>query len=210
MSKQDKLTKLFDDYALSGGTLTNLIPKIEELFAEEKVSGHHCLDCGTLLKQISCCERSSKYFCEYCNKHWFKTINMITEWTSKQLEKRQVESSHYLSLASILAVEKVLGIKLYSHQIDYLHEGTAMPLDRQNGKTLAYCIKLALSNGILNIAYPEAFCDTDYGREINRVNYARMCFKHVFLEIREKLSDAGFDVVDIYNISKEREMKHEG
>lgn len=68
---------------------------------------------------------------------------------------------------------------------------TKCPLvNRRIGKTLAYCIKLALSDGDpLDIDYPEKFCDYPFTKY-----YAKNSFLGQFLEIREKLRDGGLQV----------------
>ena len=93
-------------------------------------------------------------------------------------------------------LEKALGVKLYKEQIDNILFGVGMDRSkRQNGKTYAYCIRLALSKGEpLDIRKPEDFCDGDYGHPGNRQPYARGTFRHIFMEIYTKLKDAGFEV----------------
>jgi hypothetical protein len=95
-------------------------------------------------------------------------------------------------------VEETLNIKLFQTQRDYiLGEGEYWFGGRASGKTLAYCIKLALSDGEpLNIKKPHEFCDNDYGHLNNKINYSRW-FKREFLDIWYQLRDAGFKVREI-------------
>lgn len=93
-------------------------------------------------------------------------------------------------------LEKALGIKLYEEQKQYILFNKGMDFNkRQNGKTYAYCIKLALSDGDpLNMLKPEDFCDFDYGEQSNRIPYARGIFRHMFMDIHSKLKEASFYV----------------
>jgi len=100
-----------------------------------------------------------------------------------------------IDVSVIKEIEKALSIELFQHQRDYLANGTPMHGGRGNGKTLAHCIKLVLSEGIpLNIDLPELFCDDDYGSENNKVNYARSYYRRMFQEVWEKLKATGFPV----------------
>jgi hypothetical protein len=104
----------------------------------------------------------------------------------------------------IKEIEKALSIELFQHQKDYLINNTPMHTSRHNGKTLAHCIKLALSEGIpLNIDLPELFCDDDYGPERNRINCARSYYRYMFQEVWEKLKSAGFPVREVVFRPKE-------
>lgn len=42
-------------------------------------------------------------------------------------------------------IEKVVGFKLYGHQVNYILGKGNLQGGRNTGKTVAYCIKLALS-----------------------------------------------------------------
>lgn len=95
-------------------------------------------------------------------------------------------------------VEKALGIKLYDEQIAYiLHDGPYWFGGRRTGKTLAYCVKLALSEGApLNASEPWNISDPDCGAPENKYNYARW-FRRFFLDIWHSLKDAGLPVREI-------------
>jgi hypothetical protein len=98
----------------------------------------------------------------------------------------------------IQKIEQALNIKLYPWQIDYLLKGHPMPRDRGNGKTLAHCIRLALSDGKpLDMQKPENFCDNDYGPEDNKTSYARKYFRRMFLDVREQLMECGLKVREV-------------
>lgn len=87
-----------------------------------------------------------------------------------------------------------MGIKLYEHQVNYLLDKGNLKVGRRTGKTVAYCIKLALSEGNpLNMKTPDEF--SDYGD--GSVRYARDFFRGEFLMIRDKLRHYGFPVRDI-------------
>lgn len=94
-------------------------------------------------------------------------------------------------------IENCLNFKLYDYQKKYLlNEPHNFPLGRCTGRTTAFCIKLALSDGEpLNISKPEEFSDMRHLS--NHVSYARGFFRYEFMEIREKLNNAGFDVRDV-------------
>lgn len=101
-------------------------------------------------------------------------------------------------------IENALGIKLYQSQKDYLLSESYLPPvgDRQTGKTMAYCIKLALSNGVpLNMNKPEEFSD---GFELggHKEKYARNHFRHEFLKIHDALKQYGLSVRDIEHYKK--------
>ena len=92
-------------------------------------------------------------------------------------------------------VEKTLRIKLYDGQKQYLLDnGDYWFGGRASGKTVAYCIKLALSDGEpLDMHNPIELCDSDYGVESNKPNYSKW-FRSEFLSIWNVLKDAGFQV----------------
>lgn len=100
---------------------------------------------------------------------------------------------------AIPLIEKALDIKLYEGQRQYLvNDGSYWYGGRCSGKTLAYCIKLALSDGKpLDMHQPESFCDSDYGPENNKRRYANSYFKRMFLGVRQKLKDNGFAVREL-------------
>jgi len=96
------------------------------------------------------------------------------------------------------AVEKVLDIKLYNEQKNYLlNDGDYWFGGRQSGKTTAYCIKLALSDGPpLDMSVSYKWCDNDCGTPTNKRRYSDW-FRGCFLDIWTRLKDAGFMVRDI-------------
>ena len=95
-------------------------------------------------------------------------------------------------------VEEILNIKLFDAQRKYLlGEGDYWYGGRGSGKTVAYCIKLALSEGDpLNIGKPQQFCDNDYGLEDNKNRYSQW-FRNMFLDIWHSLKDAGLSVREV-------------
>jgi transposase-like protein len=46
----------------------------------------HCMDCGSELETINYTFSSTKYRCDKCNSHWFKTTHTIVEWSKKKIE----------------------------------------------------------------------------------------------------------------------------
>jgi len=91
-------------------------------------------------------------------------------------------------------IEKALGIKLYEHQVNYLLDKGPVQSGRRTGKTLAYCVKLALSDGEpIDLKNLEKFSDFGDGS----IRYARGLFKNCFMEIREKLKDYGLPVREV-------------
>lgn len=118
----------------------------------------------------------------------------------------------------IKAVEKALNLKLHPWQIDYIFYDKDYPKNicpclifedfepipsyffygrccmtgRRTGKTLAYCIKLALySDKSIDMKKPEEYSDRMEFR------YARGYFKHMFVDVWEKLKEVGLPVVEI-------------
>lgn len=94
-------------------------------------------------------------------------------------------------------IEKCLNFKLHEHQKGYLLGKGDIPFGtRGNGKTTAYCIRLALSDGEpLDLYKPEKFSDR-IGAP-NHISYARHFFRHEFIVIRNRLKDYGFEVRDV-------------
>lgn len=91
-------------------------------------------------------------------------------------------------------IEKAVGFELYEHQLNYLLDKGNLISGRATGKTVAYCIKLALSEGEpLNLNRPENF--SDYGDGSTR--YARQFFRGEFLKIRNMLKEHGFPVREV-------------
>lgn len=95
----------------------------------------------------------------------------------------------------LLDIEEALGIKLFPNQRDYLL-GRTTPLgtSRQSGRTVAYCIKLALSEGHLLDFTTRTICEPlnagEYVVTVQRID----CFKHTFYRIWTILKDKNFPV----------------
>ena len=99
---------------------------------------------------------------------------------------------------TIEIIEKALDFKLYQIQKDYLMHDVPLQGGRVSGKTLAHCIKLALSEGEpLNTYYPDELFDDDYGRRNNKERYSNYFYNYAFMEMRELLSDNGLPVRDV-------------
>lgn len=99
--------------------------------------------------------------------------------------------SHHIPL-----IEKCLNFKLYDHQKAYLLGTGALTGGRRTGKTVAYCVKLALSSGEpLNLNKPEEFADM--WNLPHRNVYSRNFFRDEFVGIRNMLKDYGFEVRDV-------------
>jgi hypothetical protein len=99
-----------------------------------------------------------------------------------------------LKTTDIPCIEEALGIRLYDHQKNYLLGiGGGMSGGRRVGKTTAYCIALALSDGNpLNLRKPWEFSDEPF--LTNHRTYSVQFFRYEFLRIRKQLKDAGFTV----------------
>lgn len=101
-------------------------------------------------------------------------------------------------------IEKALGIKLNKGQIHYLLYNSSVWYDgdRQQGRTTAYCIKLALSKGDpLDPKHPEKFCDVPRIRRNEMVMQYPKWFLRYFIGIWKKLKDVGLQVRDIEGLS---------
>lgn len=99
-------------------------------------------------------------------------------------------------------IEKAMGFKLLPFQIHYLIGQTnRLGFTRASGRTTAYCIKLALSEGPpLDLQKPESFADMTGSLTVGmHMGYARNFFRREFMDIRYKLEEHGFKV---------REVKH--
>jgi hypothetical protein len=93
-------------------------------------------------------------------------------------------------------IENALGFKLHEHQVNYLLDKGNLVGGRRTGKTVAYCIKLALSDGEpLDLKKPEEFAD---GWSLpNHNRYARSFFRNEFMKYRQILKDYGFPVREV-------------
>lgn len=93
-------------------------------------------------------------------------------------------------------IEKAIGLKLYDYQKNYLMDKGYLRRGRATGKTVAYCIKLALSEGEpLDMRKPEEFSD---GQQLdNQISYARNFFRREFMKYWKMLKDYGFPVREI-------------
>ena len=89
-------------------------------------------------------------------------------------------------------IEKAIGLKLYDEQKKYLlNKHYHINGGRRVGRTVAYCIKLALSDGEpLDMRKPYEF--SDYGDGSKR--YAYDFFRKEFMKYWELLRDYGFQV----------------
>lgn len=95
-------------------------------------------------------------------------------------------------------IEKASGSKLYNNQVNYLLGKGCLNGKRKSGKTFAYCVKLALSEGEpLDLSKPEEFSDY-YGK--GSFSYAETFFKSEFIRIRTELEGYGFTVREVKNI----------
>lgn len=104
----------------------------------------------------------------------------------------------------IPAIEKALDIKLHQHQVNYILGMGSLDPERKSGKTLAYVIKLALSDGDrLPLHQPETFADTPriVAYRGGEKSYANGFFLKMFLDVRHKLHKAGFKVRKLDNMS---------
>lgn len=99
-------------------------------------------------------------------------------------------------------IEQALSIKLYAWQIEYLqgNEKVNIPSERRQGKTLAYCIKLALSKGE-PIRLNEVWMHSDVGQRYGS-HYSKGFFTHLFIDTLEQLKGDGLIVREIIFSSK--------
>lgn len=51
----------------------------------------HCMTCGGELRCLNYTVNNTKYICDSCDKHWFKTTHTIVEWTSRKVQKEESE-----------------------------------------------------------------------------------------------------------------------
>lgn len=119
--------------------------------------------------------------------------------SKEEFEKLSPLKSHVVSPNTMLrAIEIILGITLTEGQKEYIMaDGTYWFGNRQTGKTTAYCIKLALSDGPpLNLKYPEKWCDDDCGFPRNKIRYGKW-FRSQFISIWTKLKDSGIKVREV-------------
>jgi hypothetical protein len=95
-------------------------------------------------------------------------------------------------------IEKALGFELYDHQKDYILKKGSLKPGRATGKTKAYCIALALSDGEpLDMRKPWVFSDGWELRDRDRKHYAMSFFRREFLDIWDRLKRCGFPVRQI-------------
>jgi hypothetical protein len=97
-------------------------------------------------------------------------------------------------------IEKALGFKLQDWQKDYILTGEAVfPRGRRNGRTTAYCTRMALDPS-KTYTFPELlnYADGDHGFAYP------YWFRDKFLEIRDRLRDQGFEVCEVV---KKRQRK---
>lgn len=100
-------------------------------------------------------------------------------------------------------IEKALGIRLYTPQVNYLLEIDRMAGARRSGRTLAYCIILALSKGEpLDMRHPEEFSDSWGMTIIGKESYSRGYFRNMFLDIHTKLKNYGFPVRELKGLQE--------
>lgn len=101
-----------------------------------------------------------------------------------------------LTEVDINKVEQALDIKLYDWQIEYLQgNGMNAPYGRGNGKTLVYCIGLALSKGE-RIRLSELWKRSDEGERYGK-QYSNGWFKDLFISTWHQLKDKGMEVREI-------------
>ncbi|MBW9154297.1 hypothetical protein [Clostridium estertheticum] len=96
----------------------------------------------------------------------------------------------------IVKVEKALNIKLYDWQHKILQasdtDNRTLPSGRGNGKTLIYCVDLAMTEGIpIKVQDIWKYSDS-YGRYGGQ--YDEHFFKDMFLDIWSKLRNEGLPV----------------
>ena len=95
-------------------------------------------------------------------------------------------------------IEKTLNITLYEGQRRYLlNDGDYWFGGRKSGKTMAYCIRLALSDGDpINLVRPVEYIDSDFGPPGNESKYSYW-FRRFFMNVWQPLKDAGFPVREV-------------
>jgi hypothetical protein len=93
----------------------------------------------------------------------------------------------------MLRIERALGFKLHGWQKDYILTGKAvLPGGRRNGRTTAYCVRMAI-NTSKTYTYRELLKNTD---EYHGQFYPHW-FRDKFLEIRERLERVGLKVCEV-------------
>ena len=124
--------------------------------------------------------------------------SILYEWDEYEIRYKLGQHSK-LEYIDINAIEKALGFKLYDNQLKYLRSECGYWYGgRATGKTLAYCIKLALTEGEpLDMREPQKYCDADYGMRYNKVKYAKGHFYREFIYVHSKLKAAGLPVREL-------------
>lgn len=99
----------------------------------------------------------------------------------------------------IKGIEEALELKLLPFQIHYIiGQSNTLGSTRASGRTTAYCIKLALSEGEpLNLRETETFADMRHFPVHQHMTYSRSFFRNVFMDIRGKLEEYGFKVREV-------------
>ncbi len=109
-----------------------------------------------------------------------------------------IEVEDGISVEVLQKIEEALGIELYPNQKNYLMGTGGLGISRASGKTLAYCINLALSKGRkLDLKEPQEYSDEErliYFGKAKHDYYSMTVFLPMFLDVRQKLKDAGFIV----------------
>lgn len=119
--------------------------------------------------------------------------------SKEEFEELSPLKTHVVSPNMMLTViELALGITLTEGQKNYImSDGEYWFGGRQTGKTTAYCIKLALSDGPpLDLEHPEKWCDSDSGSVGNSIYYGKW-FRGQFMDIWTRLKDFGIKVRDL-------------
>lgn len=99
---------------------------------------------------------------------------------------------------AIKHIEKALGITLYENQKKYLLGQGGLVGGRATGKTLAYCISLAVSDGEpLDLTKPEEIADELRLSPPDHRRYAMGFFRHEFMKVRDQLKEYGFRVREV-------------
>lgn len=104
----------------------------------------------------------------------------------KQLKKeRQIKKA-----------EKIMGIRLYDWQREYIKEGSSsrIPQGRRTGRTTAHMLRQLLEdNAPIEVRLPNLrmITDEEHGREYERIYF------HDFLKLREMLVAGGMKIREI-------------
>lgn len=142
-----------------------------------------CADCGNenVGNGEGKLEVTEDSFTRSCKCGWSVRV-AVSRWTGGKIDWERV----------IPIIERAFGFSLHACQIHFLKTGEYTARGRATGKTTAYCIKLALEH-----REPIRLKDIGKHRDEDHGIAYPSWFRHRFMEVWDKLREAGFPVVEI-------------